>query len=103
MIENHFDAVVLQAHGEEDALSLLRSEQIHLVLVNRKLDRDQTDGIEVIKRIKAIPESAATPAMLITNYPEHQERAVKAGAQRGFGKADLDAPATRELLERFLG
>jgi len=103
MIESHFDAVVLQAHGADDALSLLRSRQVQLVLVNRRMDRDQSDGIEIIKRIEATPDLAGTHAMLITNYPEYQEKAVEAGAQRGFGKADLNAPATREVLEKFLG
>jgi len=103
MIERHFDAVVLQAHGAKNAMSLLQSERIHLVLVNRRMDRDRSDGIELIRRVKGDPILAHTPAMLITNYPEHQEKAVEAGAERGFGKAQLDEPTTRERLGRFLG
>ena len=103
MIEREFDAVVLQAHGAEDALSTLRTEQVHLVLVNRISDRDQTDGIEIIKRIKSDPDLLATHAVLITNYPEYQEKAVEAGAHRGFGKADLNAPASYAVLETLLG
>jgi CheY-like chemotaxis protein len=103
MIESHFDAAVLEAHSAEDALRLLRTERIHLVLVSRRMDRDQTDGIEIIKQITATPDLAATQTMLITNYPEYQEKAVEAGAQRGFGKADLNAAAAIDVLERALG
>ncbi|MBI2481838.1 MAG: response regulator, partial [Planctomycetia bacterium] len=53
LIESNFDARVIQAHGPEDALAMLRANKIDLVLVNRKLDRDYTDGLDVIKQIKA--------------------------------------------------
>ena len=53
---------------------------IDLVVVNRKLDMDYSDGIEIIRQIKAEPALAATPVMLITNYPEHQDAAEQLGA-----------------------
>src|SRR5262245_49120819 len=81
-----FGAEVVQADGAHDALSLLRSGGVDLVLVNRKLDMDYSDGIEVIRQIKADPAVAATPVMLITNYAEHQDAAEAIGALRGFGK-----------------
>lgn len=102
MIESSFDAVVLRAHDEEDALATLVSDQIDLVLVNRRLDADRSDGIEIIKRIKENTELAAIPAMVVTNYPGHQQRAVDAGAEWGFGKAELDAQETIEKLKRIL-
>jgi hypothetical protein len=40
--------------------------------------------------------------MLITNYPEHQDAAVEAGAIRGFGKLEFDNPETRETLAAVL-
>ena len=103
MIESSFDAVVLRARDEEDALATLFSDQIDLVLVNRRLDADRSDGIEILKRIKENAELAAIPAMVVTNYPEHQQRAVEAGAEWGFGKEELDAPETIEKLKRILG
>ena len=103
MIEQHFEARVIRAHGWDDALAELRQETVDLVLVNRKLDRDLSDGLEVIKQIKADPQLAATPCMLITNFAEHQERAVQAGALAGFGKADLHRPETVEKLRAVLG
>ena len=102
MIESSFDAVVLRAHDEEDALATLSSDQIDLVLVNRRLDADRSDGIEIIRRIKRTAELAAIPTMVVTNYPEHQQRAVEAGAEWGFGKAELNAPETIDKLKAIL-
>ena len=103
LIENNFDAKVVQAHGPEDALATLRDGGIDLVLVNRKLDRDNTDGIGIIKQIKADAALATTPCMLITNLADHQELAVRAGAEMGFGKLELGKPETRERLRAILG
>jgi two-component system chemotaxis response regulator CheY len=102
LIESQFDAVVLQAHHAADALSVMRQQPIDLVLVNRKLDQDYSDGLAVIRQIKRAPELANIPVMLITNYEDHQQQAVEAGAERGFGKLSLRDAQTRELLSRFL-
>jgi CheY-like chemotaxis protein len=101
-VTTHFDADVLQAHGPEDALSQMREQAFDLVLINRKLDRDYTDGIEILRQIKADYNLAETPVMLITNYPDHQQAAVEEGAEYGFGKLELSEPETREKLARFL-
>ena len=95
-------ADVVQAHGPEDALSALRRGNFDLVLVNRKLDRDGSDGLAIIQQIKADEQLAATPCMLITNFPEHQAAAVAAGAEPGFGKSSVSAPETIERLGKYL-
>jgi two-component system, chemotaxis family, chemotaxis protein CheY len=102
LLTHHFDCEVVQAHGPEDTLAHLKSGEFHLVLVNRKLDRDYSDGIEIIQKLKADPATAHVPVMLVTNYPEHQETAVAAGALRGFGKLEFAEPATRERLAAVL-
>ena len=98
----NFECEVLQAHGTEDTLEMLRSGQIDLVLVNRKLDRDYSDGIEIIKQIKDDPELKNVPVMLITNFPEHQDAAVAIGAERGFGKLEFGKSETVERLQKVL-
>lgn len=103
MVTSNFNASVVQSHGTEDTLKLLRDRQIDLVTVNRKLDRDYTDGMDVIKAIKSDPELASVPVMLVTNYDEHQDAAVKEGCVRGFGKLSVGDPATRAILEPYLG
>lgn len=81
---------------------MLRSRSIDLVLVNRKLDEDYSDGIEIVKAIKADSVLATIPVMLITNYEEHQEQAISLGALRGFGKLSMKAPETLQLIESVL-
>jgi CheY-like chemotaxis protein len=102
MLEKMFRADVVQADGPDDALSALRNEPFDLVLVNRKLDQDYSDGLEVIKRIKADARLKSVPCMLVTNYADQQQLAVAAGAEYGFGKKELYADETQSRLARFL-
>lgn len=103
MLDAHFVGVELvQAHGREDSLQLLKQTKFDLVLINRKLDRDYSDGIEVLKAIKADPQTADVPVMLVTNFEEHQQAAIELGALRGFGKLELSNPATIQRLASAL-
>src|SRR5215813_5772660 len=102
-LTENFDCDLAQTHGPDDTLAVLRDGKFHLVLINRKLDRDYSDGIEIIRAIKADPQIADIPVMLVTNYPEHQDAAVEAGAQRGFGKLEFDRPETKAKLAAILG
>ena len=101
-LTSNFDCEVEQAHGAEDALTRLKNEQFDLVLVNRKLDADYSDGIDVIRQLKADPDTSNVPVMLVTNYPEHQDAAIAAGAVRGFGKLEYNSAETRERLAAAL-
>ena len=103
LVRRYFEADVTAANDLEDALAQLRADSFDLVLVNRKLDADGSDGLEVIRQIKADVLLASVPVMLVTNYAEYQERAIAEGAETGFGKAQLGAPNTRALLAKFLG
>jgi CheY-like chemotaxis protein len=103
MLARNFGAKVVPADTATDALAALGHEKFDLVMVNRKLDSDYSDGLDIIRQIKADPQLAATPCMLVTNYEEHQQAAVAAGAEPGFGKQGYGLPETRERLARFLG
>jgi two-component system chemotaxis response regulator CheY len=102
LIEGNFGAEVVAGDDEAGSLAKLRSEKFDLVLVNRQLDLDGSDGVALLRKIKQAPESASTPAMLVSNFADAQARAVEAGAEPGFGKSALHAPATLEKLKRFL-
>ncbi len=71
-----------------------------VLLVNRVLDGDfeAESGIELIARLAQDP-GGAPPMVLISNFAEAQDAAVAAGAQRGFGKSQLNSPATKSLLQ----
>lgn len=98
MLQQKFGAEVLTADSASETLERLAREKFDLVLVNRKLDHDYSDGIEVIKLIKQHPEFSTIPVMMITNYPEHQQQAVAIGAIHGFGKLELAKPETHQRL-----
>ncbi len=102
MLKRNFAAEVHQADQADDAFQVLNKHSIDLILVNRKLDIDYSDGIEVIRKIKADPKLSSIPVMLITNYEEHQQTAMEMGAERGFGKLQFDEPSTQTNLARFL-
>jgi two-component system, chemotaxis family, chemotaxis protein CheY len=98
----NFDCDIVQTNLLADTMDALRGGHFDLVLINRKLDEDYSDGIEILRRIKANPATANVSVMLITNYEEHQDAAVAAGAVRGFGKLEFDQPATRERIAAAL-
>src|SRR5688500_2326928 len=102
LIEGSFDAAIVRCHTLSEALAELGKAPADLVLINRQFDRDLTDGLDLIKQVKADSRLSSTPCMLITNFPEHQSSAVAAGAEPGFGKRDLNQPKTVELLGKFL-
>lgn len=101
-ITSNFDAELLQTHGSADTLPLLRQRNVDLVLINRKLDQDYSDGVEILRQIKSDAELQHIPVMIITNYAEHQDAAVELGAERGFGKLEMRDPATIQRLSTIL-
>ena len=51
----------VSADTADDALAALGREKFDLVMVNRKLDADYSDGLEIIRRIKADPQVGRHP------------------------------------------
>lgn len=102
LISANFDAEIVAASLQDKALEMLRAGRFDLALVNRKLIADSSEGVKLIEQIKADPQLADTPVMLLSNCAEAQRAAVAAGAEPGFGKAELDRPETVEKLARFL-
>lgn len=101
-LQKHFQAEVAQAHDAVGAIAALEARTADLVLVNRKLDQDSSDGLDVIRALKADSRFQTIPMMLITNYPEYQDQAVAEGCVRGFGKLDLRKPETAAQLAPYL-
>lgn len=97
-----FGAQVEGVDTGPEALQKLRGERYDLVLINRKLDIDYSDGLPILETIKADPELAETPVMLVSNYADAQQQAVAAGAEYGFGKSEYGKPEVVERLNRFL-
>jgi CheY-like chemotaxis protein len=103
-LKDHFGVdVVGSATLDSDSLDRVRKGDFSLVLVNRKLDIDYSDGLEIIKQILSDGEAKRTPVMLVTNYAEHQGKSVALGGLYGFGKLEYGKPETLERLEGVLG
>ena len=103
MLQSNFKATVHQAQNAKETLALLGQHHVDLILVNRKLDEDYSDGLEIIRMLKGSTQHCDVPCMLITNYEEYQQQAIQAGALRGFGKLSLNAPETLEGLKKLFG
>jgi len=101
LLERHFDVTVDRAMFVDEAMAQLGRQRYDLVLVNRIIFDDDSDGSELIRRMRHNGHRT-TPIMLISNYADAQERAVADGAVPGFGKAALHDPATVQLLTRHL-
>jgi CheY-like chemotaxis protein len=102
MLTSKYDVVVLRAHQLSDALELLGKQTVDFIVINRKLDIDYSDGIEILRHLKKDSATKSIPVMIITNYPEQQQAAVAEGAEYGFGKLEYAQTATHERLSRFL-
>jgi hypothetical protein len=99
---------VVRAATANEAKEILSREQVDLVLVNRIFDLDGGSGIDFIADVKRLINSGGVlnpklNLMLVSNYPEYQERAVALGALPGFGKAALGDAATGEVILRGVG
>jgi CheY-like chemotaxis protein len=102
LIAGQFQAEIVSVARWDEAQAALHEGRFDLVLVNRRLYGDTLDGVDVIARLKADPDFAMLPVMLLSNHAEYQKTAVDAGAEPGFGKAELDRRETREKLRRYL-
>lgn len=101
-LTSHFGAKVLTADLPVDAYQLLSNQSFDLILVNRKLDADYSDGMEILEHLCTDKSKAAVPVMLVSNFAEWQEKAVAMGATYGFGKAELNRPETKQRLSDVL-
>ena len=97
MLESNFGVNVVRAHKLDDASKALEENEIDLIMINRLLDVDGSEGMEVFRQLSN-STGAAIPTMLITNYEEHQQAAIAEGAVRGFGKSAINSEETLSLI-----
>lgn len=102
MLTKNFNVEIDEADLAGAAIHKASQNRYDLILINRKLDADYSDGLDIIRSLKADPTTADMPVMLVTNYPEYQTEAVALGALPGFGKSQLNDPLTQERLGALL-
>lgn len=98
-----FQVEIVSAETIAETVALLRKGTFALVLLNRVFDLDGSSGMDCLKAIKAEPDLAAVPVMLVSNFADAQAQAEAAGAVPGFGKASLKEPDTLNRLKSYLG
>lgn len=101
-LEENFNCKVTRIDSTEEAVERLQAENFDLVLVNRKLDIDYSDGKILIKKISGHERLKSIPVMLISNDSTYQEDAIRSGAVAGFGKLEYGKSETKLKLARFL-
>jgi len=103
MIVSGVDKGVQVVSADDDqSLSKILKDGVDLLLFNRVLDFgfDENEGIAVIRKLHK--HSPDLKMMLVSNYPEAQAAAVKAGALPGFGKRDLSSARVKDMLREAL-
>ena len=101
-LNSNFECNIIRINSTDEAIDALLNLSVDYVLINRKLDIDYTDGILLIEKMKNDSRLKDIPVSIISNYPEFQEEAVKFGAIRGFGKAELSLTKTKEQVAKIL-
>lgn len=86
----------------DEAMKKLAERDYALVLVNRLVFADGSEGSRLITRMKSDAAIAKMPVMLVSNYADAQQAAVAAGAVPGFGKAAVYDDGTLDRLAKFL-
>ena len=102
LLTSRFEVEIDRTHQHADAMEAVKSQTYDLVLINRLLDRDHSEGAQILQDIKSDPALAKIPVMIVSNFADAQAAAVALGAEPGFGKSALNAPETIAALEKFL-
>jgi len=101
-LARHFDVAVARTHQLDDTMAELGNQAYDLVLINRKLDIDYTEGALILDAIKQHADYQSIPVMIVSNHANAQAAAVEQGAEYGFGKAEYDQPEVVARLKKLL-
>jgi response regulator RpfG family c-di-GMP phosphodiesterase len=101
-LTTYFPVRILTADLAHQVLPLLEKHSVSLVLINRILDADGSEGMDILKQIRLSSVQPDVPVMLVSNYADWQKKAVENGAVHGFGKAELGRPDLQSRLAEFL-
>ncbi len=102
LIKKNFSASVTRLKQLKETIEYLEKHDYDLVIINRIGAFDQESGLELIKKVKQ-EGRFNVPLMMITNYKDQMDIAVKIGAVPGYGKDMLNDKKTIELLSKYLG
>ncbi len=102
IIKKNFTANVTRLKQLKETVGCLEKYDYDLVIINRMGAFDQESGLELIKNITQ-KGHFHVPLMMVTNYKDQMDIAIKIGAVPGYGKDKLYDIETIELLSKYLG
>jgi DNA-binding NarL/FixJ family response regulator len=94
------DVTVTRVNSPAELERSCRDGHADLLLVNREPVGFDEEGIEIVRHVAG--QFPGTKVMLVSDYPEAQEEAVRAGALQGFGKALMGSEELGKRVEAAL-
>jgi DNA-binding response OmpR family regulator len=91
---------VIVAEDGERGLEMAGAELPDFIYLDIRLPK--IDGFEVLERLRADPETAGIPVIILSNFgePEFRERGLKLGALEFLVKSDTTPSNLSEVVER---
>ena len=95
-------SATILAADDSSELNKLLTDGVDLLLLNREMPYgfEDSEGVGLIRKLRS--KHPAVKMMLVSNYPDAQAAAVKAGALPGFGKREIGSSRVNELLRDAL-
>ncbi|HEV8063185.1 MAG TPA: response regulator [Acidimicrobiales bacterium] len=90
---------VLPAAGLDEALEILRTDEVHLVLLDLALGGE--DGLEILPRLRAEPALDNVPVVAFTAHDSRRREALDKGAA-GFVARPFASDELRSTVEHLL-
>jgi len=97
----NFQTEIINADTSIEAFSLISVKTFALILVNRIFDSNGESGLAFIEKYCS-QYTPSSPIMLVSNFEQAQNDAIKHGAELGFGKNALASPDTLAKFKSHL-
>lgn len=95
------EPVFFEASNGREALDLLETRRVDLIMAD--LNMPEMDGVEMIGRILAEPETRSIPVVIVSAKPDlGQITALRKAGARGYLRKPFTPEAVRDLLTRIL-
>jgi PleD family two-component response regulator len=102
MLTENFHVAIDRVMFVDDAVQRMRDRQYDLVMFNRLVFDDGSEGLELVRRAKKDAAIKSAPIMMISNFDEAQAACIAEGGVKGFGKKAVGDKSTVEHLSKFL-
>jgi DNA-binding NarL/FixJ family response regulator len=99
-LSSGLSSVVVDRINSDADLRQACEEGAELLLVNREPVGFDEEGLALIKQVKT--DYPDCKVMLVSDYEDAQQQAVKAGAVKGFGKSEMGSPQLIQHVKQAL-